>query len=226
VFHLGYDTELTERCPDQNALSWLSSLGIASDACVCWFVGTFGRTYNLRTVIEAARTCHQSADAHRVVFVLSGTGPDTDGLAEAARGLPNVVFTGWLDEDRLRAMSARADIGLAAYAEQAPQSLPNKLGEYAAAGMPIVSSLTGEAAALIEERRAGLSFSASDPHTFLAAVRKLAGDRDLRRTLGANARSMFDGCFDGRRIYDDMAEHVLEVATRGRLGSRLLPVAV
>ena len=70
---------------------------------------------------------------------------------------PQVVFTGWVDADAINWMRSHAAIGLQPYAAGAPQGLANKLFEYLSAGMPVVSSLTGENQQLIAANDCGLT---------------------------------------------------------------------
>ena len=174
------------------------------------FVGSFGHVYRLRVVCEAAAILEKQGlrDTH---FVLAGDGEQYPEVAEAAQSLGNLTATGWLsasDADRLMSLS---HVGLAPI-RQMPGCVPNKIFEYSAAGLPILSSLEGETAGLLEKHRAGLTYSPEDREAFLAHVTRLATDERLRREMAQNSASMFEREFRADRIYDDYVRHVESIA--------------
>ena len=150
VFPLAYD--LPPSNPDTLAagLAIRRRFGIRDTTTVCLFAGTLGRTYDLAPVLDCAR-CVRGDATRRFHFLICGDGERAQHWRAYAAGLDNVTFTGWLDQTGLRAALAAADIGLAAYAAGAPQSVPNKDIEYLAAGLPVVSSLVGETRQLLAD---------------------------------------------------------------------------
>jgi len=95
----------------------LVALGIAPEKTLCCFFGQFEASYDLETVIEAARVFEQAGESH-IQFVLCGNGTKLDSLRQRAAGLSNVVFTGWLSGPTLAAVMQMSKIGLAAYTAQ------------------------------------------------------------------------------------------------------------
>ena len=181
-----------------------------SGKTVFCFVGSFGNVYRLRLICEAAAEFGRRGfgDAH---FVLAGDGQQFQEVAAAARRLGNLTVTGWLsasDADRLMAIS---QVGLAPI-RQMPGCVPNKIFEYSAAGLPILSSLEGETADLLEKQQAGLTYPPDDLEAFLSHATRLATDEQLRRKMGQNSASMFAREFRAARIYDDYVRHVESVA--------------
>jgi glycosyltransferase involved in cell wall biosynthesis len=136
------------------------------------FIGTFGRTYDLSTVISAARELNRQGD-DQIQFVLCGHGERADEWRRAAAGLKNVVFPGWVDAAQWTYLQGLRTVGLAAYARNAPQSIPNKLFEYMSGGAPVLSSLQGEGAQFLKENSCGLTYMPGDPASFLSALADL-----------------------------------------------------
>jgi glycosyltransferase involved in cell wall biosynthesis len=167
-------------------------------------VGTFGRTYDLDTVVEAARKLGRELRGPAQI-VLSGAGDSLDRLRVQARDLPGVVFTGWLDATEVACMAQMADVGLMAYAAGAPQGLPNKLFEYLSAGIPILSSLRGETAELLAVHGCGHTYPASDADGLADALRAMLGSRRQREDMGRCGARLFDQRYSADAVYRDMA---------------------
>jgi len=172
VFPHGYPRSMVAPVELAQARQQLAALGVDARRTVSSFVGTFGHSYDLRPVIVTARRMLEVGDL-RAQFVFAGDGERAGEWRQLANGLTNVVFTGWLSAAGIAALLGMSSIGLAAYVAGAAQGLPNKIFEFLSAGLPILSSLGGEAAALLEEAGCGLTYSARDPASFAAALERL-----------------------------------------------------
>lgn len=210
IFPLGYERSSPPTEELYKAEQRLRALGVDPDRVVCWFIGTFGQTYDLETVIKAARILHERND-HRAQFVLSGDGGQLKKCRELAEGLPNVVFTGWVNAPEIEWIMRVADIGLAAYVPGAPQGLPNKLFEYLAAGLAILSSLGPEAALLLDSNRCGFSYTPSDANSFLDRLMPLLDNPHLLESVRGAARDTFDGKYSTARVYAPLIEFIENV---------------
>lgn len=196
----------------------LEALGVDRRRVICAFVGSFGRTYDLGTVIEAARLLWRE-DRADVQFVLAGDGERRAAWHKQAAGLSNVVFTGWLSAQAITALLGMARFGLAAYAADAPQGLPNKLGEYLSAGIPVLSSLRGETARLLHEAGCGASYPAGDAPALAALLKQLSANETARAEMGRRALERYDAEFSAQSVYGRLADH-LEEFVRPRDASR------
>ena len=113
----------------------------------------------------------------------------------------------------MRAISREmARIGIAAYAASAPQGMPNKFYEYMAFGLPIVSSLAGEADLWLSENHCGLSYTANKPDSLIDALTALTTNQSLCREYGENGRSMFHRYYSSDRVYAAMIDYLESLA--------------
>jgi glycosyltransferase involved in cell wall biosynthesis len=81
------------------------------------------------------------------------------------------------------------------------RTVPSKVQAYLAAGRPIVASMDGEGARVVEEAEAGVTCPAEDATALATAVLRLRSmDVAERDRLGANARRYFDRHFDPDRL--------------------------
>lgn len=210
---LGYVAPAATRTDAQTGLH-MRELGINSDSALCWYVGSFGRQYDLEPVLRAARAL-QAAGRSDVQFVISGDGERGARWHDLARGLTNVVFTGWIGADEINWLRANAAIGLQPYVAGAPQGLANKLFEYLSAGLPVVSSLSGENETLIASHNCGLTYRAGDAADCARCLCQLLDDPLLRRRMGANGKRLFDQQYDGRAVFETLVEHLETVERSG-----------
>jgi glycosyltransferase involved in cell wall biosynthesis len=148
----------------------------------------------------------KQGDTNSPLFVLSGEGDCGEAWRREAAGVDNVIFTGWIDGVELHWLRNRATIGLAAYARSAPQSLPNKIFEYLSAGIPVLSSLEGEAKVLLASQELGLSYRAGDPEDLHDKLLVYLRDGDKRREASLNCVRIFDECFSSEIVYGQFTE--------------------
>jgi glycosyltransferase involved in cell wall biosynthesis len=214
VFPHGYPRISYSTTELEAAAQRLRSLGVNGSKVIVWFVGMLGRTCDLSSVIRAAR---RLAPDHRsdIQFVISGTGDNEGRWRAEAADVRSVVFTGWVRGAEIAYLTSVARVGLAAYAAGAPQTYPNKFFEYMHAGLPIVSSLSGPAADLLDEHACGLTYRAGDDQDLAQVLRRLLSDDALRARIGANSRAAFDRLYAADIVYPDMAAYLESLSLSG-----------
>ena len=215
VFPHAYPRRMLDAAVVARARDELEAVGVDGRRVICAFVGSFGRTYDLGTVIDAARLL-QRAGRDDVQFVLAGDGEQRAAWQAQAAGLSNVVLTDWISGDAIAVLLGMARLGLAAYARHAPQGLPNKLFEYLSAGLPVVSSLRGETERFLSESACGVTYPAGDAPALAALLQRLAADDTARREMGRRALARYDAEFSAQQVYGRLADHLerLTPATR------------
>lgn len=177
-------------------------LELAEDRFVVLFLGQFGASYDLETVIAAAHLVDRQDS--KIQFVLAGAGDKDVVLRKRASGLRNVTFTGWLDQSSALQVLHLAHVGLAAYTKRATQSLPFKPFEYMSAALPTISSLEGELAELLTNENIGVAYEAGNPESLVNAVSALAQDNASRQKMGLRAREIFLERYDANVIYKQL----------------------
>jgi glycosyltransferase involved in cell wall biosynthesis len=183
-------------------------------ATICVFLGSLGHAWDPFVVCDAAESAQRDDGAPPLHFVIAGDGPRRAAVEARAGKLPNVTVLGWLDATGIRQLLGIADIGLAPYS-LAPEAVPNKVYEYLAAGLPVVGSMHGEAARLLEKHSVGLTFAAGDASALLTQIRLLSNMPDLRKDMAASAIRLFEREFRADVVYDAYARHVERVAGPG-----------
>jgi colanic acid biosynthesis glycosyl transferase WcaI len=175
--------------PDDGATNFRKELGLKDTDFVGLYSGTMSNKQGLDLIVEGARQLQQSNP--NVQFILSGEGPHKAALQDLAVGLTNVQFMGLQPDDRFTELLRIADFHLIPQkAEAADLVLPSKLGGIFATGRPVVAMSRPDAGLANEVASAGLVIPPGDTAALAEAVRTLAGDPELCRTLGKAARTI------------------------------------
>ena len=178
---------------------------------LCFF-GSMNRHFEIDTAIEAARIlARQSRD---VQFVLCGEGERSARWRALAADCPHIVFPGWVDAAKIWTLMRMSDAGLAPYVSSRNfiGNLPNKPVEYLSAGLPIISSLQGNLAELLNRHNCGLTYPNRDASELAAAVASLMDQPDRRRRMAENGLRLYRQHFVAETVYRQMAQYLVELA--------------
>ncbi len=141
------------------------------------FVGALRVFKGPQLVLEAAQR-HPQVD-----FVIVGDGVMARELRERAKGLPNVVLRGSLEQTAVRQEYRAADIFLF---PSRWEGSPRVLLEAAASGLPVIARKDYEPESVIDGETGFLAATDDEMMTRLA---ELLANPDLRRTLGQAGRA-------------------------------------
>jgi glycosyltransferase involved in cell wall biosynthesis len=208
VFYLGYkNSNARNPVNEDESLGGPDWLKGREEQKIFLFIGTFGVSYELELILEAAKRFSRSGRTD-ICFVLAGTGENFDLINKKAAGLQNVVLPGWIGKKEINALLKIGYAGLLSYIKDAPQGLPNKPFEYLSAGLPLINSLEGEMAELIDQRDFGLNYLPGDLEGLCQCVERLADDAKLHDEMSRNVLDFFKKYGDADKIYDEYAGHI------------------
>jgi len=176
---------------------------VAPPALKLCYVGNLGERYDLATLIDAVQRL--ADDGVPVTLTVAGDGPQRPRVIEAIRQGAPITYRGYLDDEALQACMAGCDVGVVPMFPDSWVAVPNKLIDYAAAGLAIVNGLKGETQSLLDRYEAGVCYETGSAASLAAAVRRYAGDRDLLARYRRAARHLAEAEFDAAHIYPAMA---------------------
>lgn len=119
-----------------------------------------------------------------------------------------VVFHGYLNKDAINELLFSSDIALVPNRPDSLVACPYKAGEYAAAGLPIISCLQGELGQLLKEYSAGTEYKEGDADSLHAAFEKYLCDPSLRSKQKANALKLTEKLFNRKSTYQKLSEFI------------------
>lgn len=182
------------------------------------FAGNLGTVQALDTVLQAAV---QLRDVPGVRFVLVGSGSRGEWLQSEIRrlGLGNVQMPGRFPPQAMPGILAQASALLVSLTRDPllSQTVPSKIQAYLATGRPVIASLDGEGARVLEESGAGVVCPAEDAAALAAAVRRLqALDAPQLTRLGEAGRSYYLNHFEPGALARRLVQRFTELNAGGR----------
>lgn len=177
--------------PDRASSPLRARLGLGPEPPLVLFQGMFMPGRGLEHLVRAiARTKR----AHLAFMGWGPLLPELQALARAARVADRVHFTAGVPLRDLLAFTAGADVGAIPYRAVGLNNYltsPNKLFEYAVAGVPVVGSRFPELVKVIEGRGLGRTFDPESEAEIAAAIDALVEDpaelARVRRNVAAAA---------------------------------------
>jgi len=164
-------------------------LGLRADAVLVGFVGWFVAWHRLDKLLEVFANVASTNPSLRLLLV--GEGPLESSLRQQCEELSisdRVTFNGPVSHDAVGEHVAAMDVCVVPPSNE--YRSPIKLFEYMAQGKAVVAPATEPIASVAADGSQALLFPPGDFEAMAAALRRLAGDPDLRSQLGQNARAL------------------------------------
>ena len=183
------------------------------------YLGLMEMPRGILDVLEAVAQLH--ANGVSLELELIGGGRDLEAFRARAASLglrePTVRFLGQIENQRALAAVATADVGLVPHHadESWNTTIPNKLFDYMAAGLPVITSDAIPAARVVRSTGAGLVYRSQDPGDLARRISSLL-DPEVRQRMSDAGRKAVRGGYNWEAATDvllDVVERVSESRT-------------
>lgn len=175
------------------------------------YIGTLGHSYDLISVIDALKIL-KNRGLDNIKFVIMGDGPLKLKFEKYAK--QNEIyaeFTGRLSYEEMVGILAMCDIAVNPIRKGSAGSIINKVGDYAAAGLPVINTQEcSEYKELLTKYNAGFNCINSDPKDIAEKIFKLCINNKLRKQMGSNNRILAEEKFDRGKTYLKILELIEE----------------
>ena len=192
------------------------------DKFVVMYAGTIGLAQGLDVVLETAKLLR---DDKQVRFVLIGEGVDKENLIDKAdrEGIDNVSFSEPQPRSEMPGILNAADAVLVILRNLPlfEGAVPSKMSEAMACGRPVIMAVAGEAAALLQGAKAGLTVEPENPVALADAVRKLREEPELAAEMGSNGREFAVEHLDRTKLARRLEKLLVGVTGSSRHSSKL-----
>ncbi len=166
------------------------------------YAGNLGASYDIPTLIRASQELYHTYPNLKVKIL--GGGPLEEEFRELAEEKAcQVEFVGYVPYRKMASYLAKSDILVNSFVKKAPQSIVTKIGDYLAAGKPMVNTLNSqEFQRKVQEDGFGINVEAEDVSGLAGAIVMLLRETEMREQMGQSARRICEREFDRKKSYD------------------------
>lgn len=167
------------------------------------YIGQLAASYDIESVLDALFLIKKHGTVENIKFIIMGDGPLRVKFWKKAKELKvDVVFTGMLSYPEMVARLCICDIAVNPIRAGSAGSIINKVGDYAAAGLPVVNTQEClEYRELLDQYNAGINCDNGDVKAITNAIEKFCLDENLRKNMGEGNRRLAEERFDRRVTY-------------------------
>lgn len=178
------------------------------DKFVISYVGAHGISQNLSTILEVAKKLREYKN---IEFVFVGEGAEKDKLKQivSKEELSNVQFIDAQPKEKIPEFYNSSDLCLIPLKniELFKTFIPSKMFEIMACGIPIIASLEGEAAQILEDSKAALVVKPDNPNEIARAIEELINDKEKYSQMKASGPEFVEKNYSRNKL----AERYLEL---------------
>lgn len=163
--------------------------GIAKDKFTIVYAGNLGYAQNIEVIIKAAEMLQDNKDIQFVVF---GKGAQEEEYKQQASGLNNIMFFPIQPYSEVSYVYSLGDVSIVPCKKGfGGSAMPSKTWSIMASGAPVLASFDSgtDLEKLINREQIGLFSPAGDVGGLVNNILELFQKRDLRETMGMNARN-------------------------------------
>ena len=191
------------------------ALGIP-EGFLATYIGTHGMAHGLGSVLDAAELLKDTP----IQFLMVGEGAEKRSLQERAESmqLHNVTFWDQRPRSEVARIISASDVCLCVLRDQPlfRKVIPSKIFEYMGAGKPIVSTVDGEARAIIERAGSGIYSPPEDATALAAALRRLSTSTAELAAMGQAGREHVERYYSRPALARRYLTIIDDVVRRGR----------
>ena len=203
--YLGTDSKIIE-----SALRTASDLTKPENEFWVGYIGNIAASYDFKNLFKALSIV-KSKGINNMRFQLMGDGNMRKDVEELSKQyFQETTFYGYLPYDKMFRYLSQCDIAVNPIVKGSVSSVINKVGDYAAAGVAVVSSQDSlEYKRLLEQYNAGISTTPEDPINIADAIIHLYKNSELRKAMGVNNRKLFEDKFDRQNTYKKIIDALI-----------------
>lgn len=173
------------------------------------YIGTLGHSYDIETVMNSLKIL-KNKGIKAIKFLVMGDGPLKNKFENYALNLEiNVEFTGRIDYEEMIKKLKLCDIAINPIKKNSAGSIINKVGDYAAVGLPVLNTQECEEyRSLINKYNCGFNINSGDSVDLAKKMEILYSNKDLRKKMGLNNRKLAEEKFDRKKTYNEIIKKI------------------
>lgn len=210
VYFPQWAEELFSRTPDPHFYDSL----IPQEGFKVMFAGNIGSSQDFETLVKAATILK---DNKNIYFLILGDGLMKSWAEQevAKQGIANnFIFLGRKPVDLMPEYYSKADAMLMSLTNTDLFSItvPSKLQSYLASKKPIIASMNGEGAQIVEDFKAGLTCPAGNPQLLAEKILKMSAlTKNELHLMGENSLKCYQSEFEREKLITFLEEEFKKV---------------
>ena len=190
---------------------FLEELGIYKDATLkVSFIGSLNSAFNFEPIFYAGKLLN-------IQFIIAGDGPYADYIKDKSKNIKNIILLGWISAPTIKVLYERSTFMIAPLKdlEDFAMSVPNKFYDAMSNNCPIITSISGTAARMIDSYGIGILYSNTPVESLYSELIQIMGKPDLITRMSDNAKHLYQNEFTFSRVYGDLTNKI-EAIVNGR----------
>lgn len=176
------------------------------------YVGAHGISQNLSTILKVAKSLEKD---NNIQFLFIGEGAEKDRLKNIAieQDINNVTFIDSQPKEIIPEIYSTSDICLIPLKNIGlfKTFIPSKMFEIMACGVPIVASLEGEAADILNKSKAAEVVEPDNHYEIKQAIIKIKNDKVLYERLKENGPSFVEANYSRKKLAKEYLDIISEI---------------
>lgn len=174
------------------------------------YIGKLSHSYDIELVIDALSILKKKFDVI-INFLIMGDGPqEIEFKNYAKKNHIKYEFTGRLPYKEMIKRLVNCDIAVNPIKVNSAQSIINKVGDYAAASLPVLNTQEcDEYRTLINQFKCGLNCIPGDAKDLAEKLHTLYCDPEMLKSMGKNNRKLAEQRFNRTKTYSEIVDIIL-----------------
>lgn len=184
------------------------------------YIGSMNLGYDIQTIVDFAKKWKNEGKIS-IQIHFAGIGDQLNDIKKKTKKLgllestdfknqkSQIIFHGYIKNNDINRLLLSSDIALVLNRPNTLVACPYKAGEYAGAGLAIISCLNGEFNRLLNSWNSGLNYEEGNVQSLYNAIVKYVNDFDLLNKHCFNARKMAENLFDQKKTYKKFSKFII-----------------
>lgn len=174
------------------------------DDPILYFAGSLTQSFNFDPIVRLLEEA--KLNNFQLPLVIFGDGDNKSKFEKQFTNFSYVYFQGWTDSSDIERFAKKSFGSVAPYInnDAFKRSIPNKVIDSMSHGKPVLTSLEGETARLINQNNCG--FVTTDPKKMLNYIIELHNDKNLYSSASKNATNVYKKFFNHEKNYERLSD--------------------
>lgn len=175
----------------------------------CVWSGSLIRDSDGPTLLKAIQALPDGIE-NKLQIIIAGDGSLVPDIQAVAAKCPVLKYVGWIGSDEMNVLLEESHIGLLCYLDRFDFNLatPNKVIDYCAAGLRILTNLSGEVASLSPDPDYIIPYRTGDARNLASLLQSISDDPKRFYPKSDVAHEIFNHKFDAEKVLPAITDYL------------------